>query len=42
MPDVLARLKQRKIGQWTLAYLATAWLLLQVLELLAPRGDLLD
>lgn len=36
---LLERLKQRKLGQWSLAYLAGAWLLLQVLSLLAqPFG----
>ena len=29
------RLRTRKIAQWALAYLAGAWLLLQVLDLLA-------
>ncbi|NJD09663.1 MAG: hypothetical protein FIB01_04175 [Gemmatimonadetes bacterium] len=33
--SVLARLNSRKIGHWALAYLAGAWLLLQVLDLLA-------
>jgi TolB-like protein len=31
------RLRQRKLFQWALAYLAGAWLLLQVLDLLAGR-----
>lgn len=33
--DLMAQLKQRKLVQWTLAYLAGAWVLLQVAELLA-------
>ncbi len=32
---IVERVKQRKLGQWTLTYLAGAWLLLQVLALLA-------
>ena len=32
---LLARLRQRKLVQWALAYLAGAWLLLQLLDLLA-------
>lgn len=35
MAPLLDRLKQRKLGQWGLAYLAGAWLLLQILSLLA-------
>jgi TolB-like protein/Tfp pilus assembly protein PilF len=35
MTDFLAHLKQRKLVQWALAYLATAWVLLQVLDLAA-------
>jgi TolB-like protein/Tfp pilus assembly protein PilF len=35
MVDFLQRLKQRKLVQWTLAYLAAAWVLLQVLDLAA-------
>jgi TolB-like protein/Flp pilus assembly protein TadD len=34
MMTLLQRLKDRKLGQWALAYLAGAWLLLQVLHLL--------
>jgi Tol biopolymer transport system component len=33
--DLMAHLKERKLVQWTLAYLAGAWALLQVAELLA-------
>ncbi|HET7929984.1 MAG TPA: tetratricopeptide repeat protein [Rhodanobacteraceae bacterium] len=33
MGDFLQRLKQRKLVQWALAYLAAAWVLLQVLDL---------
>ncbi|MBS0382619.1 MAG: tetratricopeptide repeat protein [Proteobacteria bacterium] len=33
MDDFLQRLKQRKLVQWALAYLAAAWVLLQVLDL---------
>jgi serine/threonine-protein kinase len=35
MVDFLQRLKQRKLVQWMLAYLAAAWVLLQVLDLAA-------
>ncbi len=35
MTDFLARLKQRKLVQWALAYIAGAWALLQVLDLAA-------
>jgi adenylate cyclase len=33
--EPLRRLKERKVAQWALAYLATGWVLLQVLNLLA-------
>ena len=33
MADLLQRLKQRKLVQWAAAYLAAAWVLLQVLDL---------
>ena len=33
MTEFLARLKQRKLVQWAAAYLAAAWVLLQVLDL---------
>ena len=35
MSSVLERLKQRKLVQWALAYLAGAWVLLQVFDLLS-------
>ncbi len=35
MTDFLARLKQRKLVQWALAYIAGAWAVLQVLDLAA-------
>ena len=35
MGNLLERIRQRKIGQWALAYLAGAWLVLQVLDLVA-------
>src|SRR3546814_2639943 len=35
MGDFLQRLRQRKLVQWSLAYLAGAWVLLQVLALAA-------
>ncbi|MGQ0812882.1 MAG: hypothetical protein ACT4O1_00245 [Gemmatimonadota bacterium] len=34
---MLARLKQRKLAQWALAYLAGAWLLLQVADVVGER-----
>jgi hypothetical protein len=37
--DLLRRLKQRKIAQWALAYLAGGWALLQVLDVVANRFD---
>jgi TolB-like protein/tetratricopeptide (TPR) repeat protein len=37
--EFLARLKQRKLVQWALAYLAGAWVLLQVLGLAADSFD---
>ncbi|MGH8183592.1 MAG: tetratricopeptide repeat protein [Rhodanobacteraceae bacterium] len=33
MADLFARLKQRKIVQWAVAYVAAAWVVLQVLDL---------
>ena len=39
MTDFLQRLKQRKLVQWALAYLAAAWVLLQVLGLAADSYD---
>jgi TolB-like protein/Tfp pilus assembly protein PilF len=39
MPTVLQRLRQRKLFQWVLAYLAGAWLVFQAIEVLAdPWG----
>ena len=39
VPSLLDRLKQRKLVQWALAYLAGAWLLLQLLDVLEdPLG----
>lgn len=35
IPGLLERLKQRKLVQWTLAYMAGAWLVLQVAAVLA-------
>ncbi len=34
-PSFLRRLKERKLGQWGLAYLGAAWLLLQLLSMVA-------
>ncbi|MGB0133518.1 tetratricopeptide repeat protein [Dokdonella sp.] len=39
MSDFFARLKQRKLVQWAVAYLAGAWALLQVLDLAADNYD---
>lgn len=39
MHEVLERLRQRKLGQWALAYLAGAWVLLQVLDLIGNQFD---
>ncbi|HVF34712.1 MAG TPA: hypothetical protein VND91_05255, partial [Candidatus Saccharimonadia bacterium] len=39
MADLLQRLRQRKLGQWALAYAAAAWLLLQVLGLAADSYE---
>lgn len=39
MSSLIARLKKRKLVQWTLAYLAGAWVLLQVMDVVAdPMG----
>ena len=35
MTEFIARLKQRKLVQWALAYLAAGWVSLQVLSLAA-------
>lgn len=37
MTSFLQRLKQRKIVQWTIAYLAGAWISLQVVDLIAEQ-----
>jgi serine/threonine-protein kinase len=37
MTDFIARLKQRKLVQWVIAYVAGAWALLQVLDLIAQE-----
>lgn len=39
MPELLQRLRQRKMAQWALAYAAGAWLLLQVLGLAAASYE---
>ena len=39
MPDLWQRLRQRKLVQWALAYLAAAWVLLQVLDLVGNRFE---
>lgn len=39
MSEFLANLKQRKLVQWAVAYLAGAWALLQVLDLAADNYD---
>ncbi len=39
MTDLWQRLKQRKLVQWTLAYIAAAWALLQALGLAADSYD---
>lgn len=39
MPALIQRLRERKIGQWSIAYLAAAWVLLQIVDVLAePFG----
>ncbi len=40
MQDLMQSLKERKLVQWALAYLAGAWLLMQVVEVLAARWPL--
>ena len=37
MADLLQRLRDRKLVQWALAYLATAFALIQVLDVVAQR-----
>jgi TolB-like protein len=39
MPELLQRLRQRKLAQWALAYLAGAWVLLQVAGLVADSFE---
>jgi TolB-like protein/Tfp pilus assembly protein PilF len=39
MTSLLVRLKERKLVQWALAYLAGAWLLLQVVDVLGQNFD---
>ena len=39
MTEFIARLKQRKLVQWALAYIAAAWALLQALGLAADSYD---
>jgi TolB-like protein len=40
MPSLLQRLKERKLFQWALAYLAGAWLVFQGIEVLAEPWNL--
>ncbi|HEY9110921.1 MAG TPA: hypothetical protein VIM92_04000, partial [Rhodanobacteraceae bacterium] len=37
MDELFARLKQRKLVQWALAYIAAAFALIQVLDVIAQR-----
>ena len=37
MSEVLQKLKDRKLGQWTLAYLGGMWVLLQIVGLFAEQ-----
>jgi len=39
MNEFLQRLRERKLGQWALAYAAAAWVLLQVLSLLTATYE---
>ena len=39
MTDFLQRLRERKLGQWALAYLAGGWVLLQGLDLIGHQFD---
>ena len=39
MTQLLQRLRERKLAQWGLAYLASAWALLQVLDLVGHQFD---
>lgn len=40
--NLLDKLKQRKIVQWGLAYLAAAWLLMQLVDVLGSRWGVTD
>ena len=40
--DIVDKLKQRKIVQWGLAYLAAAWLVMQVVDVLGGRWGISD
>lgn len=40
--NLLENLKQRKIVQWGLAYLATAWMLMQLIDVLGGRWGVTD
>jgi adenylate cyclase len=40
MPSPVDRLKDRKLVEWTLAYLAGAWLVMQLVEVLSDRWPL--
>src|SRR3954447_9173789 len=39
MDELLKRLRERKLGQWALACLAGAWVLLQVIGLIGQQFD---
>ena len=39
MDEFLARLKQRKLVQWALAYIAAAFALIQMIDVVASRFD---
>lgn len=39
MAELLARLKQRKLVQWALAYIAASFALIQVIDVVASRFD---
>lgn len=36
-PSLSSRLKQRKVVQWTVAYLSAAWLILQVVDVVGDQ-----
>jgi hypothetical protein len=42
MAELIARLKQRKLVQWALAYIAAAFALLQGIDLVAAKFGLPD